>query len=101
MDVSTALALLQNTVAQAETAMSGADIRAVVGMVAAAFAIACGALGAALGAGFATARACESIGRNPQAAGAITRAMLVGAAMVEATAIYALLVALLILVVAG
>lgn len=101
MDVSTALALLQTTVAQAATGMSGPDIRVVVGMVAAAFAISFGVIGAALSEGFATARACESIARNPQAAGAITRAMLLGIAITEATAIYALLIALLILVVAG
>jgi F-type H+-transporting ATPase subunit c len=100
MDASTALAFLQSTLAQAEAGISGGDMRMMVGVGAAAFAIAFGVMGAALGAGFATARACESIGRNPQAAGSITRTMLVGVAMVEATAIYALLIALLILVVA-
>jgi F-type H+-transporting ATPase subunit c len=99
MDLSTALALLQATVAQApETALSGGDFRVAVVVAAAAFAIAFGVIGAALSQGFATARACESIARNPQAAGAITRAMLIGQAITESTAIYALLIALLILV---
>ncbi|MCX5771833.1 MAG: ATP synthase F0 subunit C [Candidatus Hydrogenedentes bacterium] len=76
------------------------DLRATVGVAAAAFAIAFGVIGAALSEGYATARACESIARNPQAAGAITRTMLIGQAITESTAIYALLIALLILVVA-
>ncbi|HUW60980.1 MAG TPA: ATP synthase F0 subunit C [Candidatus Bathyarchaeia archaeon] len=70
------------------------------GVAAAAFAISFGVIGAALSEGYATARACESIARNPQAAGAITRTMLIGQAITESTAIYALLIALLILVLA-
>ena len=102
MDVSTAMALLQATVvAQAqETGLSAADIRTAVGLIAAAIAIGLGVLGAGFSQGYATGRACESVARNPQAAGAITRTMLIGQAITESTAIYGLLVALLILVMA-
>ena len=99
MELSTALGLLHSAaLAQVEDgAVTGADIRAAVGVAAAAFAISFGVIGAALGEGYATARACESIARNPQAGGAITRVLLIGIAITESTAIYALLIALLIL----
>ncbi|MDF1497502.1 MAG: ATP synthase F0 subunit C [Patescibacteria group bacterium] len=42
------------------------------------------------------AKAMESIGRNPEAASKVQTAMLIGAAFIEAIAIYALVVALII-----
>jgi len=56
-----------------------------------------GALGPALGLGFIGGKACESIGKNPESAGAIMRIMVIALAFVESTAIYALLVALVLL----
>ena len=56
-----------------------------------------GTLGPALGLGFIGGKACESIGKKPESAGAITRTMMVALAFAEATAIYALLVSLILL----
>jgi len=39
----------------------------------------------------------ESIGRNPESAGGVTRALVIGLAITEAVAIYALLIAAMIL----
>lgn len=99
MDVSTALAVLQAAVAQAEAvaAEPSLDYRMIARVAAAGFTIAFGVIGAAITEGLATARACESIARNPQAGGMISRTMLVGLALTETTAIYALVIALLIL----
>jgi len=106
MDVSTAFSLLQSALlsqapesgaAAAAATFTGADLRVAAGVLAAALAISFGVIGAGLGEGYATGRACESISRNPQAGNTITRTMLIGIAIVESTAIYALLIALLIL----
>jgi len=51
------------------------------------------AFGAALGQGRATAAAMESIGRNPNSAGPIFTPLIVGLALMEALALYALVVA--------
>jgi len=58
-----------------------------------ALAIGLGALGPGLGIGMIGAKAMESIGRNPEAAGKILVPMLLAAAFAEAIAIYALVVA--------
>jgi F-type H+-transporting ATPase subunit c len=47
--------------------------------------------------GAATGKAVESIARQPEAAGKITTALLIGNAFAEATAVYGLLVAIMIL----
>ena len=49
------------------------------------------ALGAALGLGKAVGAAMEAIGRQPNAAGSIQTAMMIGCAFIEALAIYALI----------
>jgi F-type H+-transporting ATPase subunit c len=56
-----------------------------------------GAGGAGIGIGVATGRASEAIGRQPEASGKINSMFLLGCALAESTAIYGLLVALLIL----
>jgi len=56
-----------------------------------------GALGPGLGMGQATGGAANSVGRNPDAQGKIMLTMLVGMAMTESIAIYALVIALSIL----
>jgi len=56
-----------------------------------------GAVGAAIGEGFAASRASLAIGRNPQAAGDILKNMLVGQAVAESSSIFALLVAMVLL----
>ncbi len=62
-------------------------------MIAKALAIAIGGLGPALAIGKIGAKAMESIGRNPEAAGKILQPMLLAAAFAEAIAIYALIIA--------
>ncbi len=64
--------------------------------MAAAIAIAIGAIGPALGIGKLASKAMEAIGRNPEAAPKIQTAMILGIAFTEAIAIYALVVALII-----
>lgn len=63
----------------------------------AAFAIALGAIGPALGQGRAVAAAMDAIARQPEAANTISRTLFVGLAMIETMAIYCLVVALLLL----
>jgi len=62
-------------------------------LVAKALAIAIGGLAPALAIGKIGAKAMESIGRNPEAAGKILVPMLLAAAFAEAIAIYALVIA--------
>lgn len=54
------------------------------------------ALGAALGQGRATAAAMESIGRNPNSADRIFTPLIVGLALMEALALYAFVIAILL-----
>ncbi|MEK7471289.1 MAG: ATP synthase F0 subunit C [Patescibacteria group bacterium] len=61
--------------------------------IAKAIAIGLGALGPGLGIGFIGAKAMESIGRNPEAAGKVLVPMLLACAFAEAIAIYALVIA--------
>jgi len=58
-----------------------------------ALAIGIGSIGPALAIGKIGAKAMESIGRNPEAAGKILVPMLLAAAFAEAIAIYALVIA--------
>lgn len=67
-----------------------------VKLIAMALAIAIGGMFPALGIGKVGAKAMESIGRNPEAASKVMTAMLIAAAFIEAIAIYALVVALII-----
>ena len=55
-------------------------------------------IGAGIGISHATSKACEAIARQPEASGAITRALILGCALAEATAIYGLLVGLMIII---
>lgn len=64
--------------------------------LASAIAIAIGAVGPAISIGMLVSKALEAIGRNPEAASKIQTTMILGVAFVEAIAIYALVVALII-----
>lgn len=68
----------------------------VVVPMAAALAIGLGAIGPGLGIGLAVRGAMEALGRNPEAEGAIRLTMIIGAALAEAIAIYAFVVAIII-----
>ena len=64
--------------------------------IAAAIAIAVGAVGPGLAIGWIGSKAAEAIGRNPEAASKVQTAMILAIAFAEAVAIYALVVALII-----
>ncbi|HNY72542.1 MAG TPA: ATP synthase F0 subunit C [Syntrophales bacterium] len=66
-------------------------------VLAAGLAMGIGAVGAGLGLGQATSGANNAVGRNPEAQGKIMLTMMVGMAMTESVAIYALVVSLVIL----
>ena len=55
-------------------------------------------IGAGVGIGIATSKAVDAIARQPEADGKIRSALLLGCALAEATAVYGLVVALLIIV---
>ncbi len=65
--------------------------------IGAVLAIGLGAIGPGIGIGMLGAKAMEAIGRNPEAVGTIQTNMILGIAFAEAIAIYALVVAILIL----
>jgi F-type H+-transporting ATPase subunit c len=65
--------------------------------IGAALAIGIGAIGPGLGIGMAVRGAMEAIGRNPEAAGEVRSTMIIGAALAEAVAIYAFVIAIIIL----
>ncbi|MEO6152322.1 MAG: F0F1 ATP synthase subunit C [Croceibacterium sp.] len=63
----------------------------------AALAVSFGSLGPAFAEGRAVAAAMDAIARQPESASTISRTLFVGLAMIETTAIYCLVVALLLL----
>jgi len=69
----------------------------VVRLIVAGATIAIGSIAPALAEGRALAQALESMARQPDASGAISRTLFVGLAMVESTAIYCLVMAFIIL----
>ncbi len=64
--------------------------------LAAGLAIGLGAIGPGIGIGFGAGKAMEAIGRNPEISGTILVPMLIGLGMAEAVAIYALVIAFLL-----
>jgi len=66
-------------------------------IIGAVIAVSFGAIAPALGEGRAIAAAMDAIARQPESAGPISRTLFVGLAMIEAIAIYCLVVALLLL----
>jgi len=84
--------------AQEEMAAAGAgdDVKAMA-VIGAALGIGVAALGTGIGQGIGLSKACEGVARNPNASGKITTTLIIGLAMIESLAIYALLVSLGIL----
>jgi len=54
-------------------------------------------IGAGIGIGIATSKATEAIAKQPSASGDINKALLLGCALAEATAIYGFVIAVLII----
>ena len=57
-------------------------------------------IGPGIGEGNAVAKACEAIGRQPEARSAVTTTMIMGCAVAETTGLYALVIAILLIFVA-
>jgi len=66
-------------------------------VIAAGFGMGIAAFGTGIGQGLAVKGAVDGIARNPSASGKILTSMMIGLAMIESLAIYALVVALIIL----
>lgn len=77
--------------------MTGAEWLAVASVVTAGLTMALGSIGPALGQGRAVSQALDAIARQPDASDRITKTLFVGLAMVESTAIYCLVIALVLL----
>ncbi|MBU1149907.1 MAG: ATP synthase F0 subunit C [Proteobacteria bacterium] len=98
-----AVLLSASLAAAAEVAASGAPVdytKAIVvgcSLLVAGFAMALGTIGTALGMGNGLNGATNAVGRNPEAHGKILVTMMVGLAMIESLAIYALVIALVVL----
>ncbi len=57
-------------------------------------------LGPGIGEGQAAAKACEAVGRQPEAKSDVTSTLILGCALAETTGIYALVIAILLIFVA-
>ena len=55
-------------------------------------------IGVGIGIGLSTSKAAEAIARQPEAEGKITKVLMLGCALAEATAIYGFVIALLIII---
>ena len=71
-----------------------------IGIIAAGLAVLTG-FGAGIGIGIATGHASDAIARQPEASGKITSALILGCALAEATAIYGLVIGLMIIIMMG
>lgn len=82
----------------AKEAVSGDSSVKTMAVLACGLAIGIAAFGTGIGQGIGLSKACEGAARNPGAAGKIQLLLIIGLAMIESLAIYALLVALGILI---
>jgi F-type H+-transporting ATPase subunit c len=57
-----------------------------------------GGLGAGIGIGIATGKASEAVARQPEAESKISKTLILGCALAEATAIYGFVIALMIII---
>ncbi|HLB94092.1 MAG TPA: ATP synthase F0 subunit C [Candidatus Babeliales bacterium] len=76
--------------------IDGKFIAQAAAYIGAAIAIAIGTMGPALGQGAIGKQACESLGKYPESAGKIQRAMILALGIVEASAVYALIIAFML-----
>ena len=54
-------------------------------------------IGPGIGEGYAAGKACEAIGRQPEAKGSVTSTLILGCALAETTGLYGLIVALILM----
>lgn len=96
--ISQLTSLLQEATTSATPVAEQSTISSTKGLLAIGAGIAAiGVMGAGLGQGIAAAKAVEAVGRNPEAESKIRLMLIIGAGIAETTAIYALLIAFLIL----
>lgn len=77
--------------------MTSVDIIGMFSIIVSGMTIAIGSIGPALGEGLALARALSAIAQQPDEANTIVRTLFVGLAMVESTAIYCLVVSIILI----
>ncbi|MDX9828197.1 MAG: F0F1 ATP synthase subunit C [Spirochaetia bacterium] len=77
--------------------MDSMTIIAIVSIITAGFAITIGTMAPALGEGKAVSTALVSLAQQPDASSTITRTLFVGLAMIESTAIYCFVVAMILI----
>ena len=77
--------------------MDAMSVIAIVSIVTAGLTTAAGAIGPALGEGRAVSVALTSIAQQPDASATITRTLFVGLAMIESTAIYCLVISMILI----
>ena len=77
--------------------MDSHTLLAAVSIIVAGVAVAGGSIAPALAEGRAVVAALDAIARQPESASTVTRTLFVGMAMVESTAIYCLVIALVLL----
>ncbi|MCB9565791.1 MAG: F0F1 ATP synthase subunit C [Myxococcales bacterium] len=77
--------------------MSETAILSAISIIVAGFTVTAGTIAPAMAEGKAVVAALEAIARQPEAASTTSRTLFVGIAMVESTAIYCLVVALILL----
>lgn len=78
-------------------AMEIAEYAKAAAYVGAAIAMGVGSIGPAIGQGMIGAKACENIGKYPESSGQIRTTMMIAMGIVESSAIYALLIALVLI----
>lgn len=78
--------------------MEGVFYAKAAAFLGAAIAMGIGAIGPALGQGFIGTEACKSVGKYPESADKVRMTMMIAMAIVESSAIYAFLVALLLII---
>ncbi|MBU4321352.1 MAG: ATP synthase F0 subunit C [Nitrospinae bacterium] len=83
---------------EAKAVASGDSSVKALAALGAGLAIGLAALGTGIGMGVGLSKACEGVARNPGVTGKITTTLIIGIAMIESLAIYALLIALSLLI---
>jgi F-type H+-transporting ATPase subunit c len=77
--------------------MEGMEIAKAAAALGAAFVMGIGAIGPALGQGFVGGKACENIGKYPESANKIQTTMMIAMGLVETSAIFAFLIAIILI----
>jgi len=77
--------------------MDSVSIIGAVSVIVSGLTIAIGSIGPAIGEGMALAKALSSIAQQPDKANTITRTLFIGLAMIESTAIYCFVIAIILI----